>query len=204
MDKKEEKFKPVVGIMDEEILYLRFYSYFSKNYALLKKDKNNLDYIILSGLFLHLTLESYITWTTRWLLKNTNRHKNRRLVAIWENHFENDASLNKKIKFFSDSFLANEDKPEVKKIEKFANKLGNLRNKIVHGHEFSVMRWSNNTKVKTELAKLLTFKEVETYYNDFLDCMKIFSSLFRKIDMEDMTAGLPSKEWVINELTFHR
>jgi len=204
MIKKEEKFKPVVGIMDEEILYLRFFSYFLKNYTLLEKNKNNLDSIILSGLFLHLTLESYITWTTRWLLKNTNRHKNRRLVAIWENHFENDANLNKKIKFFSDSFLTNNDKSEVKKIEKIANKLGNLRNRIVHGHEFSVMRWSNKTEVKTELAKLLTFREIEIYYNDFLDCMDIFSGLFGKIDMDDMTSGLPSKEWVINELTFHR
>ena len=170
----------------------------------MKYNKNNLDSIVLSGLFLHLTLESYITWTTRWLLKNINRHKNRRLIAIWENHFENDASLNKKIKFFSDSFLTNEDKSEVKKIEKFANKLGTLRNRIVHGHEVSVIRWGNNTKVKTELAKLLTSEEIENYYNDFLDCMRIFSSLFKKIDMEDTTSGLPSKEWVVNELAFHR
>ena len=199
---KIEDTKPIIGIENDEILHPVFFGQFVSYYKLLGRDKTNFTALVLSGLFLHLTLESYLTWITRWLLKNINRSKNRRLTKLWENHFEDNASLNKKVQFFADSFLTDADISEVKKIEKFVSELAALRNKIVHGHEFSITRWSNGKVEKTKLAELLTFKKIDYYYDGFKSCMSIISTLLKKVDMEDRTSGIPSREWIIDYLTF--
>ena len=194
--------KPIIGVENDEILHPVFFRQFLRHYKLLRQDKTNFTALVLSGLFLHLALESYITWITRWLLKNVNRRKNRRLTRLWENHFESNANLNRKVQFFVDSFLNDTDMSEVKKIEKFIGELSALRNKIVHGHEFSVTRWSDGSVKKTKFAELLTFKKIDYYYSGFKSCMGIISVLFKEIDLEDMTSGIPSKDWVIDHLTF--
>jgi hypothetical protein len=200
---KKTTFKPVVGISDDEVLHLLFFDQFIKNYQSLVYGRKDFNALVLSGMFLHLTLESYITWINRWLLKNVNRRKNIRLLRLWEKHYENNASLNKRIQFFSNIFLTIDSAPEVKKIEELINRLGALRNSIVHGHEFSVTRWSNGKVEKTKFAELLTFQKIDEHYNDFKNCMNIIETLLKKIDIEDMTAGLPSKKWVTNYLKFN-
>jgi hypothetical protein len=199
---KIEDTKPIIGIENDEILHPVFFGQFISYYKLLERDKTNFTALVLSGLFLHLTLESYLTWVTRWLLKNVNTHKNRRLTKLWENHFEDNANLNKKVQFFADSFLTDANISEVKKIEKFVSELAALRNKIVHGHEFSITRWSDGKVEKTKLAELLTFKRIDYYYNGFKSCMGTISALLKRVDMEDITSGIPSKEWITNYLTF--
>lgn len=202
MNVKQDGIKPVGGVVNTEKLHPLFFDQFLKNYRTLKQKKTDFTALVLSGLFLHLTLESYITWTVRWLLENVNRRKNRRPNKLWENHFENNANLKRKVQFFSDVFLTDADKSKVEEIKKFAGSLGFLRNKIVHGHEFSVTHWSDGKVEKTELAELLTIQKIDENYKNFKECMDIMSALIEKIDIEDMTSGIPSKEWVIEHLTF--
>lgn len=202
MNVKLDILKPTIGVENTEILHPLFFTQFLRYYEVLKQNKTNFPALVLTGLFLHLTMESYITWTIRWLLKNINIRKNRRLTKLWENHFEDSANLNKKVQFFADSFLTDTDISEVKKIKKFVSKLGSLRNRIVHGHEFSVVRWSNGREERTKLAELLTFKKISDNYKNFKDCMNIMSTLLKKVDMEDITSGIPSKKWIVDYLTF--
>ena len=190
---KIDAIKPVIGVENDEVLHPLFFVQFLKYYNFLNQRGIDFNVLVFSGLFLHLTLESYITWITRWLLENVNKRKNRRLAKIWENHFEDNASLNKKIQFFADSFLTDADVSEVKKIEEFVGRLGALRNKIVHGHEFSITRWSDGRVERTKFAELLTSKKIDDYYKDFKNCMNTISVLFKRIDMEEITSGIPSK-----------
>jgi len=211
MEKYEEHLKdslsikvtrPVIGVENNERLDPVFFRQFLSRYKLLERNKTNFTALVLSGLFLHLTLESYITWIIRWLLRNVNRGKNRRVLKLWENHFEDNASLNEKAQFFADIFLTDSDMQKVRKIKKFVNELAVLRNKIVHGHEYSITRWSNRKPEKTKLAELLTFKRINDYYKGFIDCMHLISILLEKVDMEDITSGISSKEWITNYLKF--
>jgi len=193
--------KPIIGIENNDILHPFFYKEFIHYYKILEKNNKNLNAIVFSGLFLYLTMESYITWIIRWLLKNVNRSKNRRLIKVWENHFENNAYLNKKIQFFADVFLTKTDEPKIKKIEKLIFELGNLRNKIVHGHELSVTRWSDGREEKSKLAELLTFNKISSSFKEFINCMKLITILLEKIDIEELTSGI-TKEQMIKYLTF--
>ncbi len=199
---KMELTQPIVGVCNDEVLHPVFCGQFTSYYNLLKQDRTNFTALVLSGLFLHLALESYLTWITRWLLKNVNRRKNRKLIKIWENHFENSVNLNKKFQFFADSFLTDTDIPKVREIKNFISKLAELRNKIVHGHEFSITRWSTGKVEKTKLAELLTIEKISDYYDGFRGCMGMMPGLFKKIDMDDITPGVPSKEWIVDYLTF--
>jgi len=194
--------KPVIGVENTQELHPLFYRQFRRYYRTLEGKEDNFNALVLSGLFLHLTLESYITWIIRWLLEHINISKNRRLSKVWEQHFENEAFLNKKIQFFEDAFLANADKSRIKAIKKFAMKLGDLRNGIVHGHEYSTTSWSNGNIVETKLAKLVTFRTIDEYYSEFNKRMKDISLLFNRIDMAEILPGIPSKDWVIRHLTF--
>jgi len=200
---KKDNIKPVIGISDDEVLHPLFFDQFVKNYQSLGHGRKDFNALVLSGMFLHLTLESYITWIIRWLLEHVNRRKNRRMARLWKKHYENNASLNKRIQFFSFVFLTSDNLSKVEKVEKLINSLGVLRNDIVHGHEFSITRWSNGKVEKTKFAELLTPKKMDEHYREFVSCMNIIATLLKEIDIEDMTSGLPSKEWIINHLTFN-
>jgi len=198
----QEKIKPILKIKREAGLDLLFYKQFSSSFKLLKKDKNNLTHLVLSGLFLYLTLENYVTYAIRWLLENVNRRKNRRLIKIWYNHFEASANLSKKVGFFRDAFLNKENNLEIKRIKEFIKNFSELRNRIIHGHQLSIILSSNGEIDKTKLTELLTFSKINNYYEEFKEYMRLFHILIKKINIEELTPGIPTKEYVIEYLTF--
>lgn len=194
--------KPITGVETQEHLHPLFYKNFKKHYKLLQKDSKNFEHLVLSSLFLHLTLESYITWVTVWLLKNINRRNNRRVLNIWNSSFEESAYLSEKVEFFSNAFLSKNETSEVKKIVKKCHKIADLRNRIVHGHEFSTIRWSNGKIQKSKFAELLNYEKVKNHYDDFVECTEMFKNLFETINIQDTTQGIPSKEYIFKYLTF--
>ena len=194
--------KPVAGIVQDELLHPVFHEQLKTYYRVLSKEKEDFTSLIFSGLLLNLFFDSYISWVSRYLVTNINRHNNRKLQRLWEEHYEKEASLIKKVQFFIYSFPINPDVSVVKSIEDFTEKLSSLRNKIVHGHEISKITWSNGAIDKTRLAELLTFDIITEYYDGLEKCMTSIATLFETIDYIDMTQGIPSKNWIINHLKF--
>jgi len=131
-----------------------------------------------------------------------NRRKNRRLIKIWYNHFEASANLSKKVGFFRDAFLNKENNLEIKRIKEFIKNFSELRNRIIHGHQLSIILSSNGEIDKTKLAELLTFSKINNYYEEFKEYMRLFHILIKKINIEELTPGIPTKEYVIEYLTF--
>lgn len=197
----KKNFKPVMAVKDVNDLHPLFYKQFLTYYSLSKKKKNEFPSLVFSGLFLYLTLETYIIWIIRELFIYINRRKSRRMATVWENHFVGRSRLTEKIQFFADAFLDSKSELEIKKIKKLVENIGELRHKIVHGHEFSVWRWSDGKIDKSKAAELLEFKKVEESYSDFKRCINLITLLLERIDIEKTISGT-TKKWVIDHLTF--
>lgn len=177
------KIQEEVTIKKGKDTYLLFYKEFYKN--LIRKNEGQ-DFIILSGLFLHLTFESLITQLIRSIIEMVFKHTREDITGLWFNIFETE-KLNKKLEFFKYTILIKDKEIDknIKQINKFyIEKLAPLRNKIVHGHEISTTFYhATGERSQSKLSELLTEKNIENLYKEFWENLDIFLNLFNKINV---------------------
>jgi len=165
-------------VKTEHFIYPYFYEGFYKNFLMREK---GLNYLVLAGVFLHLTFENIVTFHIRYFINYAMGEYIKRgsLQQFWDKKFENE-TLYKKLDYFYYIILsANESSNEIiADIKNFYKKLAYIRNKIVHGHEIWEKKYHNGKIEKSGLAIKLDKKELEKLYNDFWLNLKNFLSLF--------------------------
>jgi hypothetical protein len=167
-----------------------FYREFYKNYL---EVENDLEAglvktpLILSGLFIHLTFESLITYATRIVINTAYKNKEQNIKKIWSSIFETE-HLDKKLKFLQNSIVVDNEVNSVKfkKINKFiTERLAPLRNKIIHGHEISRTFGTEVGIANSKLLELLSEENIKGIYNEFWENTEIFLSLFNDLIIPD-------------------
>lgn len=190
------KFSETINIKEdvtaklETVTYIIFYKEFCNNYSRIKTEKSA---IILSGLFLHLTFESLISYHIRLFIDIAYSHKEEGIKTIWTNVFEL-GKFDKKMIFLKDS-LIKPDKQTIKDFNRissfYKSKLSPFRNKVVHGHEISETTSSSGFFAKSKLAELISENNIILMHKEFLICTGLFLNLFNKaIVPEGVRLGL--------------
>ena len=195
--------KPIIGIKEGKLTHIIYWKQFRDHLSFLRKDEQNFERLILSGLFLSLVLEAYITYIIEYLLEYVNREQNRSIRRIWENNFRDSAQLNKKFAFLCDIYLKDsQNLKERKKVQIFIEKrIRPLRNKIIHAHEFSIVRWSDGKEKKSSLALELTPKEIYKLEDELIKCIQLIEAIINKLAMNEFING-SSRKAVIGSLKF--
>lgn len=181
-DTEQIKIKESVTIKKEKATYLIFYKEFYKNFLRKSEGQN---FIILSGLFLHLTFEGLTTQIIRWVIEVVYKHQRTDITDLWYNIFETQ-NLKKKLEFLQSAILIRDKEAarSIKQLNQFFNKLARFRNKIVHGHEISkTFHYNTGQRSESKLSELATKGNIERLYKEFWDKLDIFLILFNKINI---------------------
>ncbi|MEA3464237.1 MAG: hypothetical protein U9R14_04165 [Patescibacteria group bacterium] len=165
-------------VKTEYFIYPSFYEEFYKNFLMREKGIN---YLVLAGVFLHLTFENIVTFHIRYFINYTMNEyiKGGFLQQFWDKNFENE-TLYKKLDYFYFIILSADESSNdiIVDIKNFYKKLAYIRNKIVHGHEIWEKKYHNGKTEKSGLSIKLDKKEIEKLYNDFWLNLKNFLNLF--------------------------
>jgi hypothetical protein len=163
----------------ETVTYFIFYKEFCKNFVNIATDKKS---IILSGLFLHLTFESLVSYYIRLFTNMAYSHKEEEIKTLWANVFEL-GKFDKKISFLKDSLIKSDHQTlkDLNKISSFyKGRLSPFRNRVVHGHEISETTSSSGLFAKSKLAELISENNIILMHKEFLICTGLFLNLFNK------------------------
>lgn len=191
--------KPVAGIKSHQFLQDIYWRQFKTHHNFLEKNPKNFEELLLSALFLCITFEAFINYAVEFLLENVNRQQNRGVQNFYVNNIQNSPKLKTKFDFLVDIFVADQLCLEEKKtIHAFINnKWTPLRNKIAHGSEFWILRWSDGRTEKSSLASKLSVTELDSVYSDFANCMNCLYFIFEKIDMDELISG-SNRDFILN------
>lgn len=174
-----------VTIKLETPIHPIFYREFYKNYLKIEdelEDGATKNHLILSGLFIHLTFESLITYTIRTVINRVYEFKEQKIKTVWYIEFETK-KLSEKLKFLQDSIITvnNFNSKSFKQLNDFVRKLASLRNKIVHGHEISQTSGTEIETKNTELLELLSVENMKGMYKGFWENIETFLDLFKNL-----------------------
>jgi len=128
---------------------------------------------ILAIMYLHLILESLITFCTRNIVEQFSSATLRKMWKRLEY-----SQLEYKLNFLED--LSNSANKTFIEVKKFANKSSGNRNLIVHGHELSETHGPNHYS-SSKLKDLLDYFDIEEYKKEFLMCIEHSFQLMNEI-----------------------